>query len=143
MGKEYNPNMNGIISLTIPGNPVGKQRARVCRTGHTFTPAKTVNYEALVKQTFAIKYPNFVPMSGPVRMMLSIYIMPSKETQRKIRTSVGRIYPIVKPDIDNVFKICTDALNGMAYVDDKQIVSVYAEKKHSLRPCVEIIMAEP
>ena len=131
------------IWLTIPGPPVGKQRARVCRTGHTFTPAKTVNYEALVKQTFAAKYPDFVPMPGPVRMILSIYIMPSKATQRKIKKNIVRIYPIIKPDADNIFKICADALNGMAYVDDKQIISVYAEKKYSQRPCVEIIVAEP
>jgi len=42
-----------------------------------------------------------------------------------------------------VLKSIEDALNGLAYVDDKQIISVYAEKKHSLRPCVEIILAEP
>jgi len=131
------------ISLTIPGNPVGKQRARVCRTGHAFTPAKTVNYEALVKQTFAAKYPDFVPMSGPVRMILSIWLMPSKETQRKIKKSIARIYPIIKPDADNILKIVADALSGLAFVDDKQIISVYAEKKYSLRPCVEVILAEP
>ena len=132
-----------IISLTIPGSPVGKQRARVCRTGHAYTPAKTVNYEALVKQTFAAKYPDFMPMSGPVRMILSIYIMPSKETQRKIKKSIARIYPIIKPDADNILKIVADALSGLAFVDDKQIISVYAEKKYSLKPCVEVILAEP
>ena len=131
------------ISLTIPGNPVGKQRARVCRTDHTFTPAKTVNYEALVKQTFAAKYPDFMPMSGPVRMILSIWLMPSKETQRKIKKSIARIYPIIKPDADNILKIVADALSGLAFVDDKQIISVYAEKKYSLKPCVEVILAEP
>jgi len=130
------------ISLTIPGPPVGKQRARVCRSGHAFTLAKTVNYEALVKQTFAAKYPDFVPMPGPVRMILSIYLMPSKKTQRKLKEGI-RVYPTIKPDISNVLKSIEDALNGLAYVDDKQIISVYAEKKYSQRPCVEIIVAEP
>lgn len=134
------------ICLTIPGSPVGKQRARVTRQGHAFTPAKTVNYEALVKQTFAAKYPDFVPMPGPVSMILSIYIMPSKETSRKLtKAGIGgvRPRPIIKPDISNVLKSIEDALNGLAYVDDKQIISVYAEKKYSGRPCVEIIVAEP
>jgi len=130
------------ISLTIPGNPVGKQRARVCRTGHAYTPLHTVNYEALVKQTFAAKYPDFVPMPGPVRMILSIYLMPSKKTQRKLKEGI-RVYPTIKPDISNVLKSIEDALNGLTYVDDKQIISVYAEKKYSQRPCVEIIVAEP
>jgi len=131
-----------MIHLTIPGPPIGKQRARVCRSGHAFTPAKTVNYEALVKQTFAAKYPGFVPMPGPVRMILSIYLMESKETQRKLKRG-ARLYPTIKPDISNVLKSIEDALNGLAYVDDKQIISVYAEKKYSLRPGVEIILAEP
>jgi len=130
------------ISLTIPSPPVGKHRARVCRSGHAFTPAKAVNYEALVKQTFAAKYPDFVPMPGPVRMILSIYLMPSKKTQRKLKEGI-RVYPTIKPDISNVLKSIEDALNGLTYVDDKQIISVYAEKKYSQRPCVEIIVAEP
>lgn len=131
-----------MICLTIPGPPVGKQRAHVCKTGRAFTPAKTVNYEALVKQTFAAKYPDFVPMPGPVRMILSIYLMESKETQRKLKKG-NVVYPTIKPDISNILKSIEDALNGLAYVDDKQIISVYAEKKNSLRPCVEIIVAEP
>ena len=133
------------LSLTIPGNPVGKQRPRFVRTGRfvrTYNQPATVNYEALVKQTFAAKYTDFVPIPGPVRMILSIYLMPPRETQRKLKKAI-RVYPTIRPDLDNIIKTCADALNGLAYVDDKQIISVYAEKKYSLRPCVEIIVAEP
>jgi len=130
-----------LISLTIPGNPVGKQRARVCRTGHAYTPAKTVNYEALVKQTFAAKYPNIMPMSGPARITLSIFIMPSKETQRKSKKGV-KLYPTIHPDASNVLKIIEDALNGLAYVDDKQIVWVEVVKAYSPKPRVEVIVGD-
>jgi Holliday junction resolvase RusA-like endonuclease len=130
-----------MISLTIPGNPVGKQRARVTRQGHAFTPAKTVNYEALVKQTFAAKYPNIMPISGPARITLSIFIMPSKETQRKSKKGT-KLYPTIKPDASNVLKIIEDALNGLAYVDDKQIVWVEVIKAYSEKPRVEVIVAE-
>lgn len=128
-----------VISLTIPGHPVGKQRARVCRTGHAYTPAKTVNYEALVKQTFAAKYPDFVPMPGPVRMTLSIFIAESKETQRKLRQGI-QVYPTIKPDASNVLKIIEDALNGLAYVDDKQVVWVEVVKGYSPKPRVEVVV---
>jgi len=136
------------ITLTIPGNPVGKQRARVCRTGHAYTPAKTVNYEALVKQTFAAKYPDFVPMPGPVRMTITIFVMPSKEAQKKIRRhpDLRLVFPTIKPDISNVLKIIEDALNGLAYVDDKQIVWVQVFKDYPLlshlTPRVEIELEE-
>jgi len=130
-----------LISLTIPGPPVGKQRARVTRTGHAYTPAKTVNYEALVKQTFAAKYPDFVPLSGPVRMGLWILLMPSKETARKIKKGI-KVYPTIKPDIDNVFKIIADALSGLAFVDDKQIVESDLSKHYADRPMVEVVIKE-
>ena len=130
-----------LISLTIPGPPVGKQRARVTRTGHAYTPAKTVNYEALVKQTFAAKYPDFVPMAGPVRMGLWIMLMPSKETARKIKKGI-KVYPTIKPDVDNVFKIIADALSGLAFVDDKQIVESDLSKHYADRPMVEVVIKE-
>ena len=40
------------MKFTIPGEPTGKGRPRMTRTGHTYTPEKTVNYEALVKMAY-------------------------------------------------------------------------------------------
>ncbi|MBE3087883.1 MAG: RusA family crossover junction endodeoxyribonuclease [Chloroflexi bacterium] len=134
-----------MINFTIPGPPVGKQRPRFVRHGRhvqAYTPAQTVNYEALVKQTFAAKYPDFVPLPGPVRMMLSIYIMPSKETARKIKKSVASIRPTIKPDASNVLKAVEDALNGLAYQDDKQVVDVSISKHYSTRPMVAVVVKE-
>lgn len=39
--------------------------------------------------------------------------------------------PAKKPDIDNVLKAVMDALNGAAYVDDKQVVSVTCRKYYA------------
>ena len=43
----------------------------------------------------------------------------------------GKMRPTMKPDNDNIAKSVLDALNGLAYVDDKQIV----ELKVSCVPC--------
>ena len=43
-----------------------------------------------------------------------------------------------KPDIDNVVKVYADALNGIAYHDDTQIVSLVCEKYYSDQPRVEV-----
>lgn len=40
----------------------------------------------------------------------------------------GVLRPIVKPDVDNVTKAILDALNGIAFSDDRQIVQVTCEK---------------
>ena len=46
--------------------------------------------------------------------------------------------PTKKPDIDNVIKIITDALNGIAYDDDAQIVSLSATKFYDENPHVDV-----
>ena len=48
----------------------------------------------------------------------------------------GTLYPIVKPDIDNVAKAILDALNGVVYKDDNQIVELHIKKLYSDEPRV-------
>ena len=50
----------------------------------------------------------------------------------------GDIVPTKKPDFDNIQKIICDALNGVAYHDDSQIVKADIEKVYSTTPHVEV-----
>ncbi len=50
--------------------------------------------------------------------------------------------PTVKPDIDNYFKCVTDALKGICWVDDNQIVDVEMHKYYDEKPRVEIEIRE-
>lgn len=43
----------------------------------------------------------------------------------------GALFPMKKPDLDNVMKIMCDALNGIAYKDDAQIVNAKICKRWS------------
>ena len=52
----------------------------------------------------------------------------------------GKIRPTKKPDCDNCIKSITDALNGIAYIDDSQIVSIECEKWYSDRPRAEVMI---
>ena len=54
----------------------------------------------------------------------------------------GIIRPTKKPDLDNIAKAVLDSLNGIAYKDDSQIVSMVVSKKYSNRPRVEITLKE-
>ncbi len=45
--------------------------------------------------------------------------------------SVKRALPIVKPDIDKLSRAVLDALTGVAYVDDGQVVSITALKHYA------------
>jgi Holliday junction resolvase RusA-like endonuclease len=52
------------------------------------------------------------------------------------------IRPTKKPDADNIAKIVCDALNGIAFLDDKQIVDARITKWYSDTPRIEIIIQE-
>ncbi len=127
-----------MIKLTIPGEPVAKARPRV--TGHvTYTPGKTKNYETLVKELYFVKHKQTL-LEGELKINIKAYFKIPKSTSKKKKAEMnsGKIRPTKRPDIDNVIKSITDALNGVAYDDDSQIVSVVAEKYWSEEPRVEI-----
>ena len=48
---------------------------------------------------------------------------PAPKTTRR-----GLVPYTVKPDLDNVCKLVLDALNGVAWADDAQVVSIFANK---------------
>jgi Holliday junction resolvase RusA-like endonuclease len=127
-----------MIKLTIPGQPCAKQRPRVCN-GHAFTPTKTVNYETLVKQLYITR--NFQKrLDGAIVMKVAAFFEIPKSASKKMRELMlkGDIRPAKKPDWDNIGKIISDALNGLAYNDDSQIVAATVEKWYSENPRVEV-----
>ncbi|WP_252227100.1 RusA family crossover junction endodeoxyribonuclease [Caldicoprobacter algeriensis] len=133
-----------MITLIIPGKPLGKQRPRVLKNGITYTPAQTVNYETYIKQLFATEYKRHEPFRGPVKMQITAYfpIPQSVSEAKKTLMARGNIRPTKKPDVDNIIKIICDALNGLAYQDDKQIVECTVEKYYSTTPQVQVTIEE-
>jgi Holliday junction resolvase RusA-like endonuclease len=129
-----------MIKLTVPGIPVAKQRPRVTRRGITFTPAKTLNYETYVRELFAVQYPTFKPLTGPIMLKVWAYFPIPRGTSKRTRELMesGSIRRDKRPDYDNLAKAISDALNGVAYDDDGQICSAWIEKLYSERPRLEI-----
>ena len=54
----------------------------------------------------------------------------------------SRLYPVVKPDIDKLLRAVLDALTGVAFKDDAQVVRTHTEKRYSHRDFVEITVSE-
>lgn len=129
-----------VLTFTVPGEPVGKARPRMTRAGHTYTPGKTVSYENLVKLCFRNVYPNWVPVEDKITVALHAYYSIPKSASKKKQVLMhdGRIRPTKKPDVDNIMKAIADALNGIAYKDDSQIVSASINKWYSDTPRVEV-----
>ena len=131
--------MENKVILTIPGEPQGKLRPRWSPVG-TYTPKKTLNYEAYIKELFAVSYPEFIPLEGALMMKLEILLMIPKSTSKKKRKLMEEriIRPTKKPDFDNTIKTVCDALEGLAYKNDNQIVTSITHKFYSVRPRLEI-----
>ena len=47
-----------------------------------------------------------------------------------------------KADLDNLIKIVGDSLNGIAYLDDKQVYKIIAEKKWADSNSVDVMIFE-
>jgi Holliday junction resolvase RusA-like endonuclease len=69
--------------------------------------------------------------------------MPASASKKKQQSMLhGGIRPTKKPDCDNIAKAVLDALNGIAYYDDSQVVTVTVEKLYSDTPRVEVEITE-
>lgn len=131
--------MTDRVVLEIPGKPMGKQRRVRTRAGHTYMPEETVNYETFIKMVFVSEYPSFNPFRGPVDIDIMAWFPVPKSVSKKRRIAMlaGEIRPLVKPDWDNIGKIVCDSLNGVAWLDDKQLDG-RVSKRYSDNPRVVI-----
>ncbi|WP_155286078.1 RusA family crossover junction endodeoxyribonuclease [Lacticaseibacillus zhaodongensis] len=131
-----------MIHITIPGEPIGQARPRVTRWG-TYDPPKSKAYKNLVKR-YALHDYSGEPLTKPVFVGMRIYRPIQKSGSKKLHAQKesGAIRPAVKPDIDNVFKAVTDAMTGIVWVDDNQIVETRISKFYSTDPRVEVEIKE-
>ena len=121
-----------MITFTIPGKVQPKQRARVTKGGHAYTPAKTMNAEAFIKTRALEAMDGATPLEGPLRLSVSIFRLTPKSFSRTKRDAVssGELYPTTRPDLDNQIKLIKDALNGICFQDDSQVVTIFAQKRY-------------
>lgn len=72
----------------------------------------------------------------PLGVIVTAYLPIPKSTPKYKRPDMisGKTRPTVKPDWDNIGKIVCDALNGVAYDDDKVICQAAVYKQYSETP---------
>ena len=123
-----------MIEFTVKGLPVAKGRPRVTRYG-TYTPRKTKDYEKLVQYSFKNQYKGQA-LQGALKIRIDFYMYIPKNTSKKRRKLKNdkEVLPTKRPDFDNLTKSITDALNGLAFEDDNQIVEAHIYKYYSDEP---------
>lgn len=135
------------IHFHVPGQPVGKGRPRIGKVGahaRMFTPAKTVNYESTVALFAAQAMAGRALLTGPVNLQMRVdFPIPASWSMKKQRAAeAGQILPTVKPDSDNIVKAVCDAINGVVWVDDVQVVDLTLKKRYSMQPGVAVRIDE-
>lgn len=119
-----------MIQLVIPCTPVAKGRPRLSKWG-TYTPKKTADYEAYVQEMWMQQHGNKQPSQKPLQADITFEFEPPKSYAKTMRKRcIDEIWHVKKPDADNLIKAVTDALNGLAYVDDSQIVYMVVQKRY-------------
>ena len=127
------------MTFEVIGKVQGKARARTfynAKLGRSvsFTPDKTVLYENLIKLSFQQAEDKETFFDGePVAVHIKAYYKIPKSTPKKNieLMKMGLIPPTKKPDADNIAKVICDALNGVAWHDDSQVVSLSVDKLYT------------
>lgn len=133
-------------TFIVPGEPRGKMRPKASNFGghsRVYTPSKQIEYENWIRCCYREKYQNEPALEGPLCVQVHVHMGIPKSTPKKKRALMleDKIMPTKKPDLDNVIKDL-DALNGIAFVDDSQIVGIVARKDYAEAPSVEFIIRE-
>lgn len=128
-----------IVQFTVTGRPLAKGRVRFTKTGHAFTPDRTVGFEGKLALAAQQAMDGRPPVEGPVAVTLEVLLPIAASWSKKKREEamVGRLRPAGRPDLDNFAKML-DALNLVVWNDDSQIVELVVFKRYSEAPQLAI-----
>lgn len=110
------------LSIEVRGRVVGKQRPRF--RGHAYTSEATREAERAIRDAWVAAHGSRPDYRGPVRVLVSC----GRELARTSPKRNAGMPDTSRPDIDNVCKLVMDALSGVAWRDDSQVVSLEAHK---------------
>ena len=128
------------MEFYVEGKIVPKQSFRYSYRGG-YISNKVKQYADKVKNSFESEYPNWrVDNKNAFKMEIDIFVKipQGKNKTFKMRCLAGEIRPLKRPDIDNCAKNILDALNGILYADDKQIVELTIRKHYAESDYVKI-----
>lgn len=136
-----------MLTFTVDGVPVPKGRPRFSKRGkfvQTYTPQKTKDYEGVVRSAAQEAMGSSDPLQTALKVYLYIRLPVPASYSKKLTQACldGTEKPKKKPDWDNVAKAVTDAMNGIVYVDDCQIVDAHVRKRYSDTAGVDVMVME-
>lgn len=133
---EFTIHHPSLICFSIEKPPIPQKQTRFVMRGkypRAYDPSKEdLNEIKWQAQFHAPKE----PFTGPIDLDISFYLPIPKSTSgiksRQMKANI--IKHIKKPDIDNLAYLVTNALKGIIYADDSQIVKQTCSKFYSDTP---------
>ncbi len=132
------------MAITIYGKPIAKARPRFARRGKfvmAYNGQETEEGRFLFEAKTQVKQ----CLKNSVEINCFFYMPRPKNhygtgKKNEILKETAPIYHTKKPDLDNLVKFVLDCLNGLAWYDDSQIITLIAHKVYSNVPrtCIEI-----
>ncbi|MEK5238074.1 RusA family crossover junction endodeoxyribonuclease [Paenibacillus sp. FSL L8-0470] len=131
-----------MIEFTVLGEPVAQGRPKFSTAGgfpRAYDPAKSRDYKDYVRLA-AREFAPAALLEGALGIAVIAYrSTPKSFSQKKTAAAErGEILPTTKPDADNYLKGVKDALKGIIWKDDSQVVDAFVKKRYSSKPRIEI-----
>jgi len=102
----------------------------------SYKPTETKEYQQRIWNRFVAEHPGFEPITGVVFVGFRAYFPIPESWSRKQKELAANesVRRLKKPDADNILKNIKDALQGVAYRDDKQVELRDNDRLYSVRP---------
>lgn len=110
--------------ITIPAKAIPKARPRKGKYGF-YTPDTTQNFENLIKMIASQHFEQ--PLDVPITLDITFKLPRPKRLIWKTKP-MPELPCANQPDIDNLEKSVLDGLNGIAFMDDRQVWEKHSKK---------------
>ena len=121
---------SNVFEVEVIGKAVAQARPRFTTRGgfaRAYDTKSVAYHKDYFKLCVAQNRPP-VPFLGPCRVKVEVFIAKPKSWSKK-RTQAS-----TKPDADNLAKLCLDAMEGVVYKNDSQIVDLHVTKSLDALP---------
>jgi Holliday junction resolvase RusA-like endonuclease len=126
-----------IKKIVINETPLPQPRARITRWGN-FDPLreKKLWWKSIIAEQVD------EVLSCPLEIETIFFMKIPKSTSKKKKAEMisGEIKHIKLPDVDNLYKAVSDAMNEVVYKDDSQIWNMHAIKQYDENPRIEVVI---
>lgn len=132
-----------VLAFSLTGEVRGKGRPRATMRGgyaRLYTDDLTRKYEKSIRDVAQRHMLGRKPFEGPLSVSLRFRLTPpqSMSKRQRARLLAGEEAYFGRVDADNACKSVQDALNGIVWIDDVQVMRLFATKIVAEVPGIDI-----